>query len=276
MHRAAQVSHAVTSIQRIEAIVRRDKFVTAAALGILTVLAWAYLVRMEREMSAAASEAEMHAAMGMAGMDATAWGFSELSALFIMWAVMMAGMMLPSAAPVILLTAGVYRRRGGEQAGRSTAAFVSGYLVAWTVFSALAALTQAGLHSAALMSASMASKSAWLAGALFVVAGLYQWLPLKNACLTHCRSPLQFLTEEWREGTRGAFVMGLRHGVFCVGCCWGLMLLLFATGVMNLAWVAAIAAFVLVEKLLPHGLRIGRYAGVLLIAWGLWVFITGV
>jgi predicted metal-binding membrane protein len=121
----------------------------------------------------------------------------------------------------------------------------------------------------------MAAHSAWLGGTIFLVAGAYQWLPIKNACLTHCRSPLGFLTREWREGRAGAFIMGSRHGLFCVGCCWALMALLFAAGVMNLFWVAAIAAFVLVEKLMRQGPRVGRLAGTLLIVWGAYVLARG-
>jgi predicted metal-binding membrane protein len=185
-----------------------------------------------------------------------------------MWSVMMVGMMLPSAAPVILLVVGAYRRRGGRGAQLCTIAFTVGYLAAWTGFSAAAALAQTALHAAALLSGAMASKSAVLAGGIFVVAGAYQWAPWKYACLSHCRSPLHFLSQEWREGALGAFRMGLRHGVFCVGCCWALMVILFAAGVMNLLWVAAIAAFVLVEKLLPGGPLVGRATGALLIAWG--------
>jgi predicted metal-binding membrane protein len=152
---------------------------------------------------------------------------------------------------------------------------VSGYLVAWTAFSGVAALAQAALHAAALMSSAMVSQSAMLAGGIFIVAGAYQWMPLKNACLAHCRSPLHFLAREWREGAAGGFLMGLRHGLFCVGCCWALMTLLFAAGVMNLLWVAAITAFVLVEKLLPPGRLVGRIAGTLLMCWGVFLLARG-
>lgn len=248
---------------------RSDRLVVVLSLALITLLAWWYVVRLAQEMNAMAQEAAMHAAMGMRMPDT--WSLADLAALVLMWAVMMAGMMLPSAAPMILLTMGVYRRRGGLQARISTASFTSGYLVAWTGFSVLAAASQAGLHAAALMSSAMVSQSAKLAAVLFVVAGIYQWAPFKTACLQHCRSPLAYLTEEWREGVRGAFRMGLRHGLFCVGCCWALMLLLFAAGVMNLLWVAAIAFFVLLEKVLPWGIWIGRLSGAALIGWGIYV-----
>jgi predicted metal-binding membrane protein len=257
----------------IERLVRRDRLITLFALSLITLLAWLYLVRMAGGMQTAANEAEMHAAMGMTDM--AAWSWRDSIALFVMWAVMMAGMMLPSAAPVILMVLAVYRRRGGQHARVSTAAFATGYLAAWTGFSAVAALAQTALHRAALMSSAMSSKSTVLTGGIFLLAGVYQWLPFKNACLSHCRSPLQFLSQEWREGAAGALRMGLRHGLFCVACCWALMALLFAAGVMNLLWVAAIAAFVLVEKLLPQGLWVGRLTGVLLTAWGVYLLSHG-
>jgi predicted metal-binding membrane protein len=254
---------------RLERLVRRDRLVAACALAILTLFAWVYLGRMAVAMRAAANEAEMHAAMGMSGIDV--WGPGDVASLFVMWVVMMAGMMLPSAAPMILLVAGTHRRQGGPRAQMRTAAFAAGYLVAWTEFSLAAALVQAALHAGALMSTTMATQSTRLSGAIVLAAGAYQWLPFKQSCLTHCRSPLHFLSEHWREGVSGAFTLGLQHGLFCIGCCWVLMGLLFAAGVMNLAWVAAIAALVLVEKLLKHGPLVGRLAGVLFGVWGLYL-----
>ena len=251
---------------------RQNRVIIALGLTAITLLAWAYLVRMAVMMDAAAMDAEMPAAMGMPDM--RAWGLADLLVLFLMWAVMMVGMMLPSAAPIILLVVVTYRRRG-HQSRALTSMFASGYLAAWTAFSAAAALLQLVLHRAGLLSADMASRSVVLGGEILLAAGIYQWLPLKNACLTGCRSPIDFLTWEWREGAGGALVMGLRHGLYCVGCCWAFMLLLFAAGVMNLLWVAAIAIFVLVEKLTPHGAAVGRLAGALLVVWGAWVLTRG-
>jgi len=251
----------------LERLARRDRGVAAVALALLTLLAWIDLFRLSAGMRAAATEAEMHAAMGMAGMNE--WATSDVAALFVMWVVMMVGMMLPSAAPMILLVAGTHRRQGGPYAQTRTAAFAAGYLVAWIEFSLAAALTQAALHAGALMSPSMATQSSRVSGAIFLAAGMYQWLPLKHACLLHCRSPLHFLSEHWREGISGAFTLGLQHGLFCIGCCWVLMALLFAAGVMNLAWVAAIGGLVLVEKIVKHGPLAGRVAGVLFAVWGL-------
>jgi predicted metal-binding membrane protein len=242
-------------------------------IAALTLASWFYLVRMAAMMSAAAQDQAMHAAMGMPEM--AAWGWPEFVMLFTMWAVMMVAMMLPSAAPVLLLVVGTYRRRG-TRAGLLTPVFGSGYLLAWGAFSVVAASLQFVLHRAAVVSAEMAIGSAVIGGTVLVAAGIYQWLPLKGACLTHCRSPLAWLSQHWREGRRGALVMGIRHGVYCVGCCWALMALLFALGVMNLFWVAAIAVLVLVEKAVPHGDRLGRVAGVALVVWGVWLVASGV
>lgn len=254
----------------LERAIRQDRIVVAIGLAVITLLAWMYLLRMAVMMNSAATEADMHIAMGMTDM--RAWGAADLMMLFLMWTIMMIGMMLPSAAPVMLLVVGTYRRRG-DRSRALTVPFIGGYLLAWTAFSAVAALTQLVLHRTALLSASMVSTSAALGGAILLAAGVYQWLPLKTACLTHCRSPLGFITREWREGVSGALVMGLRHGLFCVGCCWALMAVLFAAGVMNVLWVAAIAIFVLIEKVAPHGPWVGRIAGVALIVWGGWVML---
>lgn len=234
----------------------------AAGLLLLTGLAWLYLVRTAP-------------IGGTGGMDAMTmpepgpWSLGDFAALFAMWSVMMVAMMLPSAAPTILLVAGVARRRR-ERGVPSvhTGVFAAGYLTAWIGFSAVAALAQWGLHRAALLSPMMVSASPRLSGGLLLAAGIYQWLPLKGVCLTHCRSPLGWLGTSWREGTAGAFAMGLRHGTFCLGCCWALMGLLFVAGVMNLVWVAAIAALVLLEKVGPAGRVIGRVAGVAMAVWG--------
>ncbi len=213
----------------------------------------------------------MHAAMGMADM--RMWGASDWFGLFVMWAVMMVAMMLPSAAPMILLVLGVYRRRDDPQARLAAVMFVAGYVVAWTGFSAVAASLQLVLHRTALLAADMRLSSAWLSGGVLLLVGVYQWLPIKNVCLTHCQSPIGFLSAHWREGAPGGLSMGLRHGLFCIGCCWLLMTMLFVVGVMNLFWVAAIAVFVLLEKLVPRGVVLGRIAGLGVAAWGIYVWV---
>jgi predicted metal-binding membrane protein len=251
-----------------ERFLRRDRLVVAAGLAALAGLAWLYLFASAREMQAMAANTRMHEAMGMADM--RVWGAADFAALAAMWSVMMAAMMLPSAAPVILLVLGVYRRRGDRQAGQSTSAFLSGYLLAWIGFSVIAAAAQLVLHRAALLTPDMAARSTTVSGIILLLAGTYQWLPVKAACLSHCQSPLGFLAQRWREGVAGAFGMGTRHGLFCVGCCWALMVLLFAVGVMNLLWVAAIGGFVLLEKLWTR-MPVGRAAGVLLGGWGVYL-----
>lgn len=261
---------AVDAPSTLERLIRRDRLTVLLGLAAITLLAWIYLFRAGAGMQSMAMDARMHEAMGMADMHV--WGIGDWVGLFVMWAVMMAGMMLPSAAPVILIVLGTYRRRGDRRARVSAAAFVTGYVLAWTAFSALAAAAQVALHRAALLSVEMSTRSTLLAGAILAVAGVYQWLPIKKACLTHCQSPIGFLATHWREGVDGALTMGLRHGALCVGCCWALMALLFVMGVMNLLWVAAIAAFVLLEKLAPQEALVGRLAGVLLVLWAVFEF----
>ena len=249
----------------MERLLRRDRTVAAIALVAASGLAWAELVRMRSGMGAMDG-----GGMAMPGMHA--WSPVEPLLLFVMWATMMVAMMLPSAAPTILLVASVFRRRRERASPAApTAVFVAGYLLVWFGFSGAAALAQWALHQAALLSPEMASTSAVLGGLLLLVAGVYQWLPVKSACLSHCRSPLGLLGSHWREGTHGALVMGLRHGLHCLGCCWALMTLLFVVGVMNLFWVAAIAVLVLLEKLARTGAVVGRVAGLGITGWGLYL-----
>lgn len=249
----------------LEAALRRDRIIVATGLTLLAALAWAGVVRMAAQMSP-------HA-MAMPGMPSAGMGLGWLT---LMWVVMMVAMMTPSAAPTILLFAGAMRRRRAQGAPAvSAAVFTLGYLLVWTAFSVVAAAAQWLLHRQALLSPAMASASPWLGGGLLVAAGVYQWLPLKAACLRHCRSPLAVFSHGWREGPWGTLRMGMWHGALCVGCCWLLMALLFVAGVMNLLWVAAIAGLVLVEKLLPGGAGAGRVAGVALACWGIWVLVAG-
>ena len=244
----------------------RDRIIIAVCMLALTALAWRYLVGVEREMSAMVEHDRMMAEMGMT-MD-MAWGPREVLFTFIMWAVMMVGMMAPSAAPTFILFAALQQARG---AGHRFywIPFGAGYFVVWTVFSGAAALLQWRLHEAAVLSAAMVTASAQLGGAILIGAGLYQFAPLKSACLTHCRSPLGFIMSHWRDGVAGALRMGLRHGGYCVGCCWALMAVLFAVGVMNLLWVAALSIVVLAEKLIPRGEWVARAGGAAMIGAGM-------
>ena len=257
----------------IESALRHDRIIVLAALGTLAVVAWLCMIREARVMDATGV---CHCAgMAMSGPDVKPWAAGAILPLFLMWAEMMVAMMIPSAAPMILMFAMINRkRREQERPFVPTGLFLLGYLIVWTAFSIVAAVAQWALHGAALLSPLMKSSSPLLAGALLIVAGLFQWTPWKHACLSHCRSPLQFLLHDWREGPGGALGMGMKHGAYCAGCCWMLMALLFVAGVMNMFWVAAITILVLLEKVAPQSWRLGRGVGALLIAWGAWVIVA--
>ena len=194
-----------------------------------------------------------------------------LLGLYVMWVLMMAAMMLPATYPMVRAFITINRRRRERQAAYvPTGWFILGYLTAWSAYSLVAVAAQWALQHAGLLNEMGESTSRMLTGALFLAAGGYQWTPLKDRCLTQCRSPEGFVLTEWRDGHAGAVVMGLRHGLFCVGCCGVLMLLLFAVAVMNLVWVAFLTAVVMAEKLLPGG-RILRHAiGAVLVLAGFW------
>jgi len=262
----------------LEAVLRRDRAVVIAALTIITALAWTDLVWLANDM-------------WMGGMDMTGfrmipsgrglmmpvsapWQPIEFGYVFIMWVVMMIGMMTPSVAPMIL----IYARVGREAAitGQPFAAsawFAAGYLLSWTAFSLAATSAQWTLERAALLTPMMESASNILGGILLIAAGLYQWTPLKDACLSNCQTPLTFIMRHggFRRETTGALALGLRHGLYCIGCCWVVMLLLFVGGVMNLLWIAALSVLILLEKAVSFGRLIGRLAGVGFIAGGAWL-----
>jgi len=251
----------------LEAALRHDRRLAIASLSAVVVLAWVYLWR-----SAAGMD---HASMAMATMPRAA-DAGALALTVLMWAVMMAGMMLPSAAPMILLYGALVRKSGASGTVLPRVwSFAGAYLLVWAGFSMAAAMLQTLLERAALLTPAMAAASAGISALALIAAGAYQLTPLKQVCLNRCRSPLEFLVTRWRAGAGGAFRMGLEHGAFCVGCCWALMLLLFVAGVMNLLWVALIAAFVFVEKLLPAASVTSRVAAAALILSGLFL-LTGI
>jgi predicted metal-binding membrane protein len=199
------------------------------------------------------------------------WTIEYAGILVSMWWVMMIAMMVPSAAPMILLYAAVARRQRetGRGALLPTGIFASGYVAVWGLFSVLAAALQWGFEAAGILSPMMMNSTSLLfAAAVLVAAGLYQLTPAKQACLRHCRGPIQFLMGHWRPGRWGAFRMGAEHGAYCLGCCWALMTLLFFGGVMNLYWIAGLAVIVLLEKTIPAGDRLGKVTGGLLTLWG--------
>lgn len=238
----------------------RDRGLILGGLAVLTLLAWGAMAEMAGRMGDAPTAASLQA-----------WGVSDFVVAFVMWSIMMMGMMLPSASPMVWTFSGLLRRRAPDQHFQRTSLFVGGYLLVWTGYSAGAALAQGAFRAAALLTPMGASASLPFAGGLLVMAGFYQWAPLKEACLTGCRTPMGFLMAEWRPGRRGALVMGLRHGWSCAGCCWATMALMFVLGVMNLWWMAALTALCLIEKGAPAGDWVGRLAGVGFIGWGGWL-----
>ena len=240
---------------------RHERSLVLAGVVAVAGLAWIELWR------------RAHGAMDMAMPDMSPWSSAEFGAIVAMWIVMMSAMMLPSAAPVLLLFAATQLARGpaGGRSAPPVAAFAGGYLLVWIGFGVAAAALQAALQQHMLLSPHLAMTSRWLGAAVLALAGIYQLTPLKHACLVRCQSPLGFLLSRWRDGVPGALGMGLRHGVFCLGCCWALMALLFVGGVMNVVWVAALTVFVLVEKTMTRGAWLSRVSGLVLLAWAVWL-----
>jgi predicted metal-binding membrane protein len=275
----------------LEGVLKRDRLVVLASLVAIALIAWLYLFQLAADMAAmdaapapAADSMNETPGMDMPGMDMPGMKMegphsasdaetsdsviATFAFLAAMWMVMMVGMMLPSAASTILLFAALERKRQLAGPLGRTALFVSGYFLTWFAFSVVAAGAQTALQNAGLMSMDMSVTNSIAGGVVFILAGLYEFSPLKNRCLSHCRSPLEWIAHHQRQGPLGALQMGMSHGLYCVGCCWMLMLLLFIGGVMNLLWVAAIAGVVLVEKLLPGGPIAARIAGGVLLASG--------
>ncbi len=270
----------------LEGVLKHDRAVVVAALALVLCLSWVYILAGAGMGMSALGMSSLDMALGNApqamegmggAMSAMAtpvdWNAGYAALMFFMWWVMMIAMMLPSAAPIILLHAVVDRRakaRTGAAGGPwPTAAFTLGYLLAWGLFSALAATLQWSFEAAGVLSPMMMNSTSTLfAGLILVFAGVYQLTPIKQACLRHCRGPIAFLSRHWRAGAGGALKMGLHHGAYCLGCCWGLMAILFFGGIMNLYWIVGLALIVLLEKLLPLGPRLSFATGGLLILWG--------
>ena len=257
---------------------RRQRAIVIVALLLITAMAWAWLLHLSAQMSAPADMAgmDMSSMPGMAAMSPTLEPWTPAHALFLfaMWAVMMVGMMTPSVAPMVLLYQRVAQQANASGYSFAPAGwFLGGYLVAWALFAAVATLLQWALESVALLTPMMDSASNRFGGAVLLVAGVYQWLPLKDACLSRCRAPLSFVQQHggFQQSARGSLRLGLLHGLYCIGCCWALMALLFVGGVMNLLWIAALMMLVLLEKILPRARWFTRIAGVVAIAAGLWM-----
>ena len=258
----------------LPALLKRDRLIIGVGIAFTAGVAWAYTVYEARRMDVTGVCACLGLKMG--GPDLSSWSAAALLPLFLMWAVMMVAMMLPSAAPMLLTFAAVARnRRRADSPYVPVPVFAAGYVVIWLLFSLFAALAQWWLHRAALLSPRMAASSAIFAGLLLFAAGIFQFTPLKQRCLTRCRAPLAFIMTRWREGRRGAFGMGIEHGAFCAGCCWALMALLFVLGVMNVLWIAALTVIVALEKVLPRVKWFNAASGILLVCWALWVMASG-
>jgi len=254
----------------LERILKRDRQIVIGGLVFVCLASWLYILTgagMDTgEMTPMSSGALMTMKL--------TWTPAYFTLMLVMWWVMMVAMMLPSAAPIVLLFGTINRK--SQQQSRPyvpTGFFAAGYLVTWGGFSLIAVLLQWGLEQLALLSPMMQTTSSYFGATLFLAAGVYQLTPLKQSCLRHCRSPLGFLAHHWRLGSGGAFRMGLEHGLFCLGCCWVLMALLFYGGVMNLWWIAGLALYILIEKLALPGARLSRFTGGLLILWGIGVLL---
>lgn len=262
----------LSPVPSFPSLLTRDRIAILSALIGVIVLAWTYVLYLWAKMPGMKADAPG------AIMPLHPWMPLDFVFVYLMWAVMMVGMMLPSVVPMTLLYAGMVRKAERQSTPMApTGAFVAGYLTLWSVFSVVATLVQWGLHETAMLSPMMVAKSQTLGAALLLVAGLYQLTPWKAVCLDHCRAPAHFIAEHWRAGVCGAFRLGLHHGVFCLGCCWALMGLLFVGGVMNVLWIAAITGFVFLEKVLPLGIWSGRLrwvAGIGLIVSGVAVLVV--
>ena len=267
--------------EAILGVLRRDRVIVAGALGGLTALAWTYILWLAVDMSMGGMDMTgfrmIPAGIGLMAPAFAPWQAIEFAYVFAMWAVMMVGMMTPSAAPMILIYAQVGRQASAQGKPLApTGWFVAGYLLTWIGFALVATGAQWALDRVALLDPMMASASRTFGGLVLIAAGVYQWAPLKDMCLAQCQSPLMFVRRHggFRGGPRGSLTLGLRHGAYCIGCCWVLMALLFVGGVMNVLWIAAISVFVLVEKVVPAGRLISRVAGLGFIAAGAWFLIA--
>lgn len=259
----------------LERVFRHDRAVVLGAIGAVTALAWAYVLRLASGMDEAGH------GMAMPGMEMMSpaiapWSAADFAWMAAMWAVMMVGMMLPSVAPMVLIYAGVARK--ALEQGKpfaSTGWFAAGYLLAWTGFAVAATMAQMALEQAALLSPTTMATGPRLGGVVLVLAGLYQWTALKDRCLAQCQAPLVFIQRHggFRRDPTGALGLGARHGLYCIGCCWALMGVLFVVGVMNLLWIAAITGFVMLEKVVPTGRALSRVAGAALVGGGIWILL---
>ncbi len=259
-------------MQSIESLLRRDYWLSLAALILVIVMAWIWLLHGAGMNMTALDMTRMDPAMSM---PAAVWNHDYVVLMFFMWWIMMIAMMLPSATPVMLLAAALNRRAApGHSVYGSTGCFLAGYLLAWAVFSVVAVTGQWLLQTNGLLTGFLYINNQNMAGALLIAAALWQLTAVKQACLRHCRSPAHFLVQRRRPGRTGALRMGAEHGIYCLGCCWFLMLLLFVGGVMNLYWIAGLALYVMAEKLLPVGHKISHVAAAIMFPTGAFLLLS--
>ena len=251
----------------VESALRHERAALAVVVGVIPLACWAWVIIMARDMYGPMTGAS-------AWMMSFIWDAPRLLLLWAMWAAMMAAMMLPSATPILLLYGSGARNRDERTAALRIYALAGGYVLIWALFSVGATVLQRLLAGAFILTPMMEPATASAAGVVLMAAGVYQLVPLKRACLQACRSPIAFLTRHWRPGTSGAFRMGVVHGIYCLGCCWALMMLLFAGGVMNLWVILALTAWVIVEKTMPYGEQGARVMGALLIGAGAWMVLA--
>ena len=260
----------------LEQTFRRDRLVVSAAVGAIAVTAWFYLIWLTSSygMSGMAMPDMMDMPDMIMDPGIMPWSVGDFIFMFVMWTVMMVGMMLPSTSPMVLIYARVARQAHERQKPfAATGWFVGGYLLSWAGFSLLATSAQCALEQAAVLTPMTLVVDQKIGAIVLIAAGLYQWSPFKNACLTQCQAPLSFIQRHggFRNEPLGSLTLGFRHGLYCIGCCWMLMALLFVVGVMNLFWIGAIAIFVLLEKLNPVGDMLPKAAGFLLVGTGVWM-----
>ena len=261
-------------------LLRRDRIVVVLVLTLLTALAWSYLLWLSADMAMGGMDMGdfrmIPSGMGLMVLAHTPWQAMEFAFVFVMWTVMMVGMMTPSAVPMILMYARVGRQTEGAPFA-STVWVAVGYLLVWVASALLATLIQWALERTALLDSWMETTSNVLGGLVFVAAGTYQWTRVKDLCLAQCQKPFEFVMRHggFRRDAPGSVMLGLRHGAYCVGCCWTLMALLFVGGVMNLLWIVLLALLILLEKITPSGRLIAQLAGIILIAVGAWLFSMG-
>ena len=260
----------MTSETALETVLKRDRAVVMTALAVVFIASAAYTVLGIGMNMSAVTMTKMAVRMPGMAMMPTVWTPAYAVLVFFMWWVMMIAMMIPSAAPMVLLHAAIGRKQAtGGRPLAATAVFALGYLAVWAGFSLIATLAQWGLETIGVVTGMMEIASPAVAGIVLVVAGLYQFTPLKHACLKHCQSPISFIAHHWRPGAGGAWRMGLEHGTFCLGCCWFLMALLFVGGIMNLIWIAGIALYVGIEKFAAGRRWVTTAVGAALVLTGL-------